>query len=184
MVSRATQATSARRRSTRIRAGDIFEIPAPDGRRGYGQVIVAGALLYVAIFRDLYAEPPRLSDLLEEDFLLVGWTLDALIHHGEWRIVGHVSPSAARVPFPSYKVRVKGVPQVHDFTEKYHRRATAEEWELLENKTTVAPIRYQNALLAHHGFGEWRSDYESLTVEHARRRVLIVGNETDDQPKH
>jgi hypothetical protein len=115
---------------------------------------------------------------------LVGWTLDALIHHGEWRVVGHISPIAERVPFPSYKVRVKGVSYVHDFNEKYHRRATAEEWELLENKTTVAPIRYQNALLAHHGFGEWRSDYESLTVEHARRRVLNIGNETDDQPRH
>jgi hypothetical protein len=162
---------AARKRSVRIRAGDIFEIPAPDGRRGYGQVIVGGTVFYVVIFRELYHDPPDLDQLLKGELLLVGWTLDALIYHGKWKIVGNRSPISARVPFPSYIVRVKGVPHVRDFSGDTYRLATTEDWELLENKTTVAPIRYQNALLSHHGFGEWRSDYEALTIEHARRRV-------------
>lgn len=184
MASKARATKPARRSSTTVRAGDIFEILAPDGRRGYGQVILAGSVIYVVVFRDLFVERPSLSALADEDLLLVGWTLDALIHHGEWKIVGHRPPIAARVPFPSYKVRVNGVPHVHDFHGKNYRTASGKDWDLLENKTTVAPIRYQNALLAHHGFGEWRNDYELLTVEHARRRVLIVDDEAEGGLKH
>lgn len=161
----------ARKRSVRIGAGDIFEILAPDGRRGYGQVIVGGSAFYVVIFRELYSELPDLDQLITGELLLVGWTLDALIFNGKWKIVGNRLPISARAPFPSYKVRVRGVPHVRDFSGENYRLATSEDWELLENKTTVAPVRYQNALLSHHGFGEWRSDYEALTIEHARRRV-------------
>lgn len=168
-----------RKRSTRVRAGDIFEIVAPDRGRGYGQVIVAGTALYIVVFRKLYADPAVLDDVLNGELLLVGWTLDALIHHGEWKIVGNRLPISARVPFPSYKVRVRGVPHVHDFNGANYRLATAEDWELLDHKTTVAPIRYQNAFLAFHGLGDWRSDYEAITAEHARRRALTVGDESD-----
>ncbi|MGD9599155.1 MAG: Imm26 family immunity protein [Steroidobacteraceae bacterium] len=161
----------ARERSVGIREGDLFAIPAPDGRFGYGQVVVGVTVFYVAIFRDLYNEPPDLDQLVKGELLLVGWTLDALIYHGRWKIVGNRPPISARVPFPSYKVRVEGVPHVRNFSGQHYRLATNEDWELLENKTTVAPIRYQNALLAYHGFGEFRSDYEALTIEHARRRI-------------
>jgi hypothetical protein len=152
--------------------GDIFAIPAADGRSGYGQVIVGGITVYVAIFCNLHEITPDLDDLLKSGILLVGWTLDALIHHGEWKIVGSRSPISERVPFPNYKVRVKGVPHIHDFNGENYRPATSSDWGLLDHKTTIAPIRYQNALLAHHHVAVWRRDYEKLTVEYARRRVL------------
>jgi len=166
---------AARRRSVRISAGDIFEIPVPDGRSGYGQVIISGAPFYVVIFRELYAASPDLNDLLTGEILLVGWTLDSLIYHGKWKIVGNQSPISARVPFPSYKVRIAGLPHVHDFSGEKSRLATDQDWELFDYKTTVAPIRYQNALLAANGLGEWRNDYDELTVEHARDRALAAG---------
>jgi len=171
-------------RSLKVKKGDIFEIPTSDGRYGYGQVIVGGTALYVSVFRELYNSAPNLDDVLKGEILLVGWTLDALIYHGRWKIVGNRSPVAARVPFPSYKVRVKGVPHVHDFNGENYRPATARDWELLNYKTTVSAIRYQNALLAHHGLGEWRSDYEELTVEHARRRVLNDGDKLQAPRRH
>lgn len=161
-----------RRSSIRVNAGDIFEIRLPDGRNGYGQVIIASDVLYVVVFRDVYASLPDLDDLIKKDILLVGWTVDALIYHGEWKIIGNRQPISAPVPFPSYKVSLNGESYVHGFAGKNRRPATAEDWELLDYKTTVAPIRYQRALLAHHGVGEWTQDYEGLTVEHARRRQL------------
>lgn len=161
-----------RRRSSKVSEGDIFEIPIPDGRRGYGQVIVGGKVFYIAVFRGLHHVQPDLGELIQDDILLVGWTVDALIYHGEWKIVGNRPPTSPRVPFPSYKVLVNGRPCTHDFNGDNFRPATPRDLELLENKTTVAPIRYQNALLAFHGFGEWRSDYNELTAQHARHRVL------------
>lgn len=160
------------RGSIRINAADIFEMPLFDGRRGYGQVIVGGDVLYVVVFRDIYDDLPDLDELIKKDILLVGWTLDALIYHGRWRIVGNRQPLSARVPFPSYKVRVIGEPYAHDFGGGNYRSATAEDWELLDYKTTVAPIMYQRARFARHGVGEWTRDYEELTVEHARRRQM------------
>lgn len=163
----------AKGRSIRAAAGDIFEIPLPDGRSGYGQIIIDGDELYVAVFRDLYSALPDLDELVENDILLVGWTADALIYHGRWKIVGNRPPIVARVPFPSYKVSLSGKPYVHDFAGKNRRPATAEEWQLLDYKTNVAPIRYQKAFLAYHGIGEWLQYYKELTVEHARRRQLF-----------
>lgn len=161
-----------RKMSVRIRSGDVFEVPAPDGRLGYGQVIKDGSVIYVVIFRDLYGSQPDLLDILESDPLLVGWTVDSLMYHGRWKVVGNKPPILDRVPFPSYKVRVDGVECVRDFAGDTHRAATPKEWELLDEKTTVAPIRYQNALFAHHGLGEWKPYYDDLTVEYARHRVL------------
>ena len=155
-----------------VKMGDLFAIPVPDGRHGHGQVIIAGTPFYAVIFAGLYDRQPEFEELVGSDILLVGWTLNALLFHREWSVVGNRLPLFERIPFPSYKVLVDGTRQVHDFTGRSYRAATGKEWELLDNKTTVAPIRYQNALLAHHSFGKWSSDYEALTVDHARRRVL------------
>jgi hypothetical protein len=162
-----------RRRSTRVRSGDIFEIPLSDCRLGYGQIIIDGNVLYVAVFRNIYPALPDLDELINSDILLVGWTVDALIQHGDWKIVGNRQPIVDRVPLPSYKVSLNGARYLHDFSGNDRRPATDDEWELLDYKTTVAPIRYQKALLAHHGLVEWLQEYEHLTAEHARRRQFI-----------
>ena len=154
-----------------VKVGDIFEIPILYGRRGFGQVIVAGDVLYVVIFENLYPDVPDLDQLIGSSLLFAGWTLDALLFHGRWRIVGNRPPDMQRVPFPSYKVLIDGKMHVYDFQSRDYRLATREDNEVLELKTTVAPIRYQNALIAHHGMAKWDPDYDKLTIEHAKRRV-------------
>jgi hypothetical protein len=184
MTTGVTLTSSRTSRSIKVRKGDIFDIPAPDGRRGYGQVIVDGKVFYIAVFSEIYQVQPNLDELIEGDILLVGWTLDALIFHGRWKIVGNRSPIAERVPFPSYKVLVNGKPCVHDFDGENYRPATSRDLEVLENKTTVSPITYQKALLAHHGFETWERDYDELTVQHARRRVMGDVDESSSDQKH
>lgn len=174
-----TYVATSRKRSVKTRAGDIFAMPAPNRQSGYGQIIVGGSVFYVAVFREIYDSPPDLDELLLSEILLAGWTLDALIYHGEWQVIGNRPPISDRVPFPTYKVRINGLPYIHEFTGKKRRPATPEYWELLDYKTTVAPIQYQNALLAHHGLGEWRDHYDEITIEHVRRRVLVG----DGEPK-
>jgi hypothetical protein len=161
-----------RKRSVRIKTGDIIAMSLPNGKLGYGQVIVGGVMFYVAVFRQIFDSPPELDELLQGEIIFVGWTTDALIYHSLWRVVGNRLPIAARVPFPTYKVRINGVAHIHDFNGENRRPASPEHWELLDYHASHAPIRYQNALLAHHGFGEWKDYYDEITIEHARRRVL------------
>jgi len=165
---------SRRTRSAKVKKGDIFEIPSPDGRHGYGQVIVGGTAFYVAILAELYQGQPDLDEMLKGAVLLVGWTLDALIYHGRWKIVGNRPPISARVPFPSYKVRVKGMPHVHDFNGENYRPATAHDWELLDNKTIVSAIRYQNALLAHHDLERYRLECVAVPANELGERGRTV----------
>ena len=155
----------------------------PTGKLGYGQVIVGGVEFYVVIFRQIFDSPPEFDELLQGDALFVGWTTDALIYHGNWKLVGNRQPISARIPFPTYKVRINGMPYIHDFDGENRRPALPEQWELLDYHTSHAPIRYQNALLAHHGLGEWKDYYDEITVEHARRRVL-VGDEPGRHIRH
>jgi hypothetical protein len=154
------------------RTGDLFEIPAPDGRRGYGQVVVEGRVLYIVVFADLYSEVVDLDEVIKSDVFLVGWTVDALIFHGRWKVAGNRPPVVDRVPFPSYKVTVNGRVYAHDFNGENYRLATARDAEILDNKTTIAPIVFQKAFLAHHSFGDWSRTYDQLTVQYAHRRVI------------
>lgn len=164
--------TSSRKRpNVKVSEGDIFEMLLPDGGRGFGQIIVTGKLLYIVIFRELYDRVPDLDELIKTQILLVGWTVDALLFHGRWNVIGNRPVMAESVPFPSYKILVEGRMHVQDFEGRRLQPATPVEIELLENKTTVAPIRYQNAFLAWHGKGKWEPDYDRLTLQHVQRRV-------------
>jgi hypothetical protein len=169
-----------RRKSIRIKAGDIFEIPAPDGRKGYGQVILSKTLQYIVVFGELYVSPPDVDELLKSDIFLVGWTSDALFFHDRWKVIANRAPLSDRVPFPSYKINVRGERYVHDFNDEGYRPATTEDWELLEFESSRSPIGYQDALLAHHGFGSWDSRDDKLTAAHVWRRVRYV----DDQQRY
>jgi hypothetical protein len=156
MVSRAS--------AIKIGTGDFFEIPLSNGQFGYGQVVVEGKVFYVIIFRNIYTSRPPLEELQDGELLLVGWTVDALIYAGRWLIIGNRKPALTKVPFPSYKVVVAGKEHIHDFDGTNYRPAEASELEVVDYKTTVAPIRYQRALAAHHGLGEWQEEYSRLTA--------------------
>lgn len=156
----------------KLKQGDIFDIPSPDGRKGFGQIVVAGKTLYVVVFLGLRMEAPTPTEIVGEDILLTGWTVDALIHHGRWSVVGNHQPRMERIPFPNYKVVMNGVECVRDFFDTTLRPATAKEAALLDHQTTVAPIRYQKAFLAHYGFGEWLPEFEPLMAKNVWQKVL------------
>jgi hypothetical protein len=63
---------------------------------------------------------------------------------------------------------------VHDFQGEKFGPADARERELLESKTTVAPVRYQKAFLAHPEFENWNPKHERFAISHAQRRVVPV----------
>lgn len=59
------------------RRGDVFEMPTPDGRFGYGVVVEGGGCPYVAILHRLYDSRPALGEVEKDEVALVGWTMVA-----------------------------------------------------------------------------------------------------------
>jgi hypothetical protein len=154
------------------RASDIFEMLLPDGRLAYGVAVIGGGTPYIIVLKSVHTARPDLSLLITDEIALVGRTMDALIHHGRWPIVGTGYRDRGDVPYPNWKVLVEGRLMVTDFSGTPLRPITPEEDQLLDFRFSQSPIAFQNAMESLHGLRDWRSEDDKLTVEYARRRVL------------
>src|SRR5215207_1084563 len=141
----------AKKRYSKPKVGDVFDVPAPDGRRGIGQVVRAGGVPYVIILRDLFEDRPPPVELVAKEILLAAWTTDALFFHGRWVVVGNCPVVEDRIPYPSYLVLINGELVVEDFNGASRRLATPDDLRLLHYRTTYSPITLQKALLAQNG---------------------------------
>ena len=159
----------AAKKRERIRPGDLFSIPLEAKGFGVCQVVITNGVMFVLIFKGPLTALDEFQSrrALREDPVLVGWTVDALIYHGRWQRIGTAPIDWSRVPLPSYQVLIDGVPCVVDTDGRRSRPATEEEIAKLSHRTTVAPIRFENALRAIHGLEPWRPEYDELTREHA-----------------
>lgn len=157
-----------------LRIGDVFAIPFPGGREGYGQIVLPGDALYVVVFEPLLASRPEIASIGRMPILLVGWTLDSLLHTNKWTVIGNTVPEIGRIPFPAYRVLVSGEQRVHSFDGSKWRRARPGEIDLLDEKTIRSPVRYQNALMAHHALAMDDEDYRKLERPYVAARVLDI----------
>jgi hypothetical protein len=159
-----------------LKAGDVFELEVPDGRLGYGVIVLPNSgAPYVIILRSLHRAQPTTAQLATDEIALVGWTMDALIYHGRWRVVGHDFPTRMDIPAPNFKVGMEGRMYVTDVTGDVLDEAAPDEADVLDYQFSRAPVAYQQAFEAMHGFGEWKDDYEKLTPSYARQRMSRRG---------
>jgi hypothetical protein len=98
--------------------------------------------------------------------------MDALIHHGDWPIIGNAPVDDTAIPFPSHRVLIRGVHHVGDFCAKHFRPATEAEVALLDQLTSMSPRLYQDAKAALHGLLPRKPVFDKLTVEYLAKRVL------------
>jgi hypothetical protein len=164
-----------RRKRIKLSEGDIFEIPLPDGRLGYGIILRRGGLTnggtpYVAIYHAVYSERQKASDIVCGEIALAGWTTDALIYHGEWTVIAY-GMELPSVPFPNFKVAVADKIYVTDVEGRLLGEATAAERELLDYQFSRTAICYQDAFEALNGFKEWEGNYEKLTPAYSAARA-------------
>ena len=90
----AAVAKTSRRKRVNLKEGDVFEMPLPDGRFGYGVVVKQGGLPgggtpYIAVFGSAYDRRPDVAEITSDKVALQGWTTDALIYHDRWKVIGH-----------------------------------------------------------------------------------------------
>lgn len=154
-----------------VKAGAVFEMHLPDGRLGYGIIVVGGGVPYVAILNTLHEKRPPLADLNSDEVALVGWTMDSLIDHGSWTIIGIDNGPRRDVPFPNFKVNLAGVLQTTDFQGKIIGPSRPDEIDLLGYRFSSSPLIYQDALMALNGIGDWQDHFDKLLPAHAHARV-------------
>ena len=168
-------------RKPKAAVGDIFQIPLDEARVAYGQVVAINTgpgPLYVIIFGRAWPREsnPDPAAIVADKIELVAPTMDALIWHGRWPIVGNLHPDLTRVPFPSYRITIGSADRwyVESFDHKRRRPAQPAELERLTNPTSFAPIRLQNAIAAVHRLGPWDPAFDELTYESATQRSIPV----------
>lgn len=159
-----------RQKSVKIRSGDVFQFEIAGASTGYVQIITPGDVMYVVVYKDICTDPERLFDpKILSEIILCGWTLDARIYHGIWKFVGN-APVPEDVPRPCYKVGRDGILWVKSFDDEPIRPASEKDCQLLEYRTTVAPIRFEKAFAAIYGLQEWDDSFDKMRVEYARER--------------
>ena len=152
-------------RRMRLSIGDVFQLPLDLSRFGYGQIVArhGRSAYYFAIFEQPYefGEEPDVADVVQGRIALLGLSLDALLYHGAWEIVGHAS--VPQIEWPTYKEAVASNDfEAVDHTGSIRRPATPEEADSLRYRSVVAPIRLQNAFRALHGAAAWNEECDKL----------------------
>jgi hypothetical protein len=152
-----------------FQAGDVFRLmPLKDGSHGFGQILASygtsGGHFYFGVFRRVYSGVnPPVQRMLEDELVLLALSLDALLFHGHWAVVGHADLAENSLRSREYKVaRAPGLYEVEEALGTTSRAASARDAALLPFRKVVAPIRLQRAFEALHGEHEWLPEYDEL----------------------
>lgn len=157
----------------RLKRGDIYRFDLEEGRYGLGQVIEPGGVFYTTILEDPVGRDVQLDQVDTRRILLCGWTMDALLFHQRWHVIGNLPVPEDVIPYPCSKVGRQGEPWISDFRGKLLRPATRYEWELLKYHSSQAPLIYQDAFKAHHGLVAMEPHFSKISVEHKRAQATI-----------
>lgn len=156
--------------------GDVFLISIDGSRFGVGQV--AGdwnGELYIVVYDVILPSAEfDLARVASDELLFAALSLDAKIHHGDWRIIGNVTSNLDRIPQPAFKVNQDGKVWVETRDRSRFWPASKAQAEGLRYRTVVAPVRLENALRALHGIGEWNPKFDELRADYAFASARLV----------
>jgi hypothetical protein len=164
--------------SQKASVGDVFLIQIDRSRFGLGQIIGDWkGELYVVIYDAVHTtETVDPKSVFFEKPLFAALTLDAKIHHGDWRIIGNVPENLDRLPQPVFKVNRNGQIFLESRDRSVSRPASDSEEKALRLRTVVAPVRLENALKAHNGVGVWNPRFDELRADYAVESSQFLAN--------
>ena len=146
----------------KLKEGDIFSISVGDKGYGIGQIVKIPnkESLSIVIYKELLSnlDKVELSKIVKNSTpLFFGNTFDAKFYHKHWKILGNDKTSLDRLKLPYYKIG-SFLMYVEDFDKKKVKRASKQEKKKLMVRKYVAPVRLENALLAHYGLKKWEDE--------------------------
>ena len=160
-----------RKKTIRLKAGDVFMIPVGGGEGYIGHIIeVKSIAVYIVLYAPAVAQG-RAAELFRERIVAgVPWlaylTLNMRLKSGEWPIVGNVEPDKAKF-LPVYRL---GHPDMGDATiEDFHRKfstpVAAPVWEKFKNRSTRSAAGIEYAAQAYHGDIPWEDNFDELLYD-------------------
>jgi hypothetical protein len=163
----------------KLKPGDVFAMPIDDEKEGFGQIVVvpnkSNFMIVVFERSNSRNRRPALEEIVNDKILFLGYTMDALLYHKEWQLVGNVSSNLKTIKLPYYKLGTPPDCTLVNYEGKTIRKISRDIFDKLNYQKVVAPIRYENALKAFHNIGEWRKDYDELRYEVTLESISLVG---------
>jgi Immunity protein 26 len=163
----------------KLKVGDIFKIPISNDFDGFGQIInipLTNNVFIIIVFDKIYDNRKILNidEILNNKILFLGYTMDALLYHKHWTVIGNQTMNISKIKLPYFKLGIPPDMKIVDYKGGKIRKATKEEFEKLDYETSIAPIRYENALKAFHKFEQWDLDYDILLYDNVSKSIEIV----------
>ena len=137
-------------------------IPLADGVFSCAQVLVKRKILYLAVFSKLHDEFPRMPECAADTVALVGWSMDAQIYHGIWKILGNIPVIRQDLMRKTYLVLYDGKESVEHFDGELLRPASIDETRTLHRRTSYSPALLEKVIRAFHRIERWDPDFDDL----------------------
>jgi len=163
----------------KIQVGDIFEFQVNENSKSYGQIVDVPNKdsLVIIIFEGQYRYRPDLVELLKDNVLFFGISLDAKFYHKHWIIIGNNTSNISDIKFPYYKIGVDTV-YIENFEGNRLRKASIAEELALQYRTVIAPVRFELALKAYYKQIEWKDKYNHMLYSEMVKGIQLVEGKT------
>src|SRR5258708_92779 len=126
----------------KLKVGDIFTIPISDDKTGFGQIIKIPnkSNFIIIVFKQVYSgkDWPSLDEIIKDEILFLGYTMDALLYHKYWNIIGNNFSNLDKIKLPYFKLGTPPDMKIVNFKGDKVRKANKSEFENLEYETVVA----------------------------------------------
>ncbi|WP_306353666.1 Imm26 family immunity protein [Flavobacterium sp. '19STA2R22 D10 B1'] len=145
----------------KLKIGDIFTIPLSEKEVGFGQIVCFpnsknAFIMCVFDIKQSKETPIEIQKICNTPLLFLGYSTDAKLYHKHWEIIGNSIKNIDSITMPYFRL---GTPPKDIYLINYKgdrlKSINIKEFDMLDYETNYAPIRYENALKAHFGFGEW-----------------------------
>ena len=163
----------------KLKEGDIFTVPIDKERIGFGQIVHISNKnnFIIVVFKSVWPINRKMefAEIVKDDILLMGYTMDAKLYHKHWAVIGNYKDNLSLMQFPYYKLGTfPGDIYLLDHAGKKIRKCTRKEFESLEYRNVVAPVRYEKALKAYYKLEEWQKGFDDLLIENLMKGSLSI----------